>query len=104
FTGSVTVQGNVPSGYEIKAEGDIHIFGMVEASTLQAGGSIFISGGVSAQGKGRIEATKDIHALYLNEAHLQAGGAIYIRQTIMHSVCEAGEEVLCKDSKGQIVG
>lgn len=104
FTGSVIIRGNVPSGYEIKAEGDIHIFGMVEASLLEAGGSIHISGGVSSQKKGRIKANKDVHALYLNEAHVEAGGAIYIRQAIMHSVCEAGEEVLCKDSKGQIVG
>lgn len=39
FVGSIIIHGDVPSGYTVQARGDIKIYGMVEASTLIAGGA-----------------------------------------------------------------
>ncbi|MFB4162691.1 DUF342 domain-containing protein [Alteribacillus sp. JSM 102045] len=104
FTGNVKVRGNIPAGFEVKAKGDINVQGTVEGATLEAEGSIFIAAGVTAQNKGYIKAGKDVETTYLNEAKVQAGGSITVKQAIMHSDCEAGGSIYCNQSKGQVIG
>lgn len=104
FTGNVHIRGNIPSGFEVKAKGDIRVQGTVEGAYLEAEGSIYISSGVTAQNKGFIQAGKDIETTYLNEAKVRAGGTITVKQAIMHSNCEAGESVYCLQNKGLVVG
>ncbi len=36
FPGKIVIRGDVPTGFTIKAEGDISIFGLVEAATIIA--------------------------------------------------------------------
>src|SRR5699024_4134026 len=43
FIGSIIIRGDVPTGYQVKAGGDVKIFGLVEAAHIEAGGSIYIS-------------------------------------------------------------
>ncbi|WP_054859484.1 FapA family protein [Gracilibacillus sp. JCM 18860] len=44
FVGSVTIRGNVGTGYSVKAKGDLFISGLVEGGAfLQAGGEILLS-------------------------------------------------------------
>ncbi|SFP08276.1 DUF342 domain-containing protein [Salibacterium halotolerans] len=104
FTGNIMIRGNVPSGFELKAEGDIRVLGTVEAAVLEASGSIFINAGVNARNKGRINAGQNVHATYLNEADVSAGADIVVKQTIMHSRCTTGGTLICNQGRGQVVG
>ncbi|MFB5660541.1 DUF342 domain-containing protein [Alteribacillus sp. HJP-4] len=104
FTGNVTVKGNVLSGFSVKAEGDIRISGTVEGAFLEAGGSIHIGAGVTAQHKGSVTAGKDVVTTFINEAYVKAGGLIQVKQMIMHSYCESGDSIICNAGKGQVVG
>ncbi|SDH93378.1 DUF342 domain-containing protein [Alteribacillus bidgolensis] len=104
FTGNVQIRGHIPAGFEVKAKGDIRVQGTVEGAYLEAEGSIYISSGVTAQNKGFIQAGKDIETTYLNEANVQAGGTITVKQAIMHSNCEAGESIYCLQNRGLVVG
>ncbi|SDG98707.1 hypothetical protein SAMN05192534_101236 [Alteribacillus persepolensis] len=104
FTGNVEIRGNVPSGFEVKAKGDIRVRGTVEGAFIEAGGSVYIGEGISAQHKGYVEAGKDIQATYLNEAHVEAGDNIVVQETIMHSRCHAGGDIICLKGRGLVVG
>ncbi|MFD2626277.1 DUF342 domain-containing protein [Salibacterium salarium] len=104
FTGNVTIRGSVPSGFEIKAKGDIRVLGTVESAFLEAEGSVYVSSGVTAQQKGYIKAGQDIHTTYLNEANVYAGGNVYVKQAIMHSFCQAGVSIYCTKGRGRVVG
>jgi|SRR5690625_3601055 len=102
FTGTIIIRGDVPSGYTVKAEGDIKVFGMVEAATLISGGSIFISEGLAGQKKGCIRAEESIHLGYINQGEVMTGKDLYAENSIIHSVCTVKSHVYCQ--KGNIIG
>lgn len=102
FSGSVIIRGNVPAGYQVIADGDVQIYGLVEAGHIQAGGSVVISEGIAGLKKGSIEAAGDITIGYVNQAKLEAGGSIHVKNSIMHSECTAKEHVYCLS--GNIIG
>ncbi|WP_078554640.1 FapA family protein [Bacillus alkalicellulosilyticus] len=104
FIGSITIKGNVPTGFKVKADGDIRIYGTVEGADLEAGGSIFVSAGILGQGNGRIFANGDLHTKFVSQANIQVEGDIFVEQTILHSTCSAGGKVDCTKGKGIIVG
>lgn len=104
FVGNVVIRGNVPNGYKVTAKGDIRITGLVEGAVLQAGGSIEIQSGISAQKKGEIIAAHDLYSKFINNAKVNAGKNVYVTQSIMHSNVRAGDMVQCLGDKGLIVG
>lgn len=102
FIGNVTIRGNVPSDYVIKAGGDISIYGIVEGAHLEAGGSIFISGGIVGFTKATIHAEGDIIASYINQCQVKAGNNIEVTGSILHSSCQAKGNV--RLLTGSIIG
>ncbi|WP_146808946.1 MULTISPECIES: DUF342 domain-containing protein [Aneurinibacillus] len=104
FIGNVVVNGNVHPGFTIKAGGDIRIAGSVESATLEAKGTIEIRGGIIGHHKGTIHADVDVKAGFIQNATVKAENDIIVSQTIMHSNVSAGRDVICKATKGLIVG
>ncbi|NIK10814.1 DUF342 domain-containing protein [Alkalibacillus almallahensis] len=102
FNGSIVIKGDVPEGFALKARGDITIQGIVEASKIEAGGSVFIKEGISALGKGFVKATLDIFAGNVNQANLEAGRKVQVNNSILHSHVTSREQVICQ--KGHIIG
>nr|WP_275983854.1 FapA family protein [Paenibacillus hamazuiensis] len=104
FVGNVVIRGSVLPGFKIKAGGDIRITGGVEAAELEAGGSIEISAGILGQNKGLIKAGKNVKSSFIQDATVEAGDEIVVSQSIMHSHIRAGKNVICRGTKGLIVG
>ncbi|HHU20767.1 MAG TPA: DUF342 domain-containing protein [Bacilli bacterium] len=102
FVGSVVIRGNVPTGYRVEAEGDIHIYGLVEASYIKAGGNVTITEGVSGLKKAEIYADGDIKIGYINQAKVEAGQNVIAQNSIMHSECVAKQHIYCHS--GSIIG
>ncbi|MBT2681379.1 DUF342 domain-containing protein [Bacillus sp. ISL-35] len=102
FVGNIVIKGNVPSGYELKAGGDIIVDGLVEAANLQAGGNIVVKGGVAGAMKGRMTAGGNVFANYLNQANVKAGQDIIVKSSILHSKLTAAGSVDCQT--GTIIG
>lgn len=102
FVGSIVIKGDVPTGYTVKAAGNITIHGIVEAANIISGGSIYISEGLSGLRTGFIKADKDIYIGYINQGVANAGQSIYVENSIIHSECTAKEHILCQH--GNIIG
>lgn len=102
FIGNVVIRGNVPTGYEVVAGGDIKIYGLVEGAQLVAKGNIFITGGITGGNRGKIVAAGSIQANYLNQADIRAGQDVIINSSSLHSNVEAGGAILCNN--GHIIG
>ncbi|MEH7222584.1 FapA family protein [Bacillus sp. JJ1566] len=102
FIGNVTIRGNVPSDYVVKAGGDISIYGIVEGAQIQAGGSIYISSGIVGFAKASIRAEGDVIASYFNQCQVHAGKNIEATGSILHSVCFAKGNV--RSLTGSIIG
>lgn len=102
FVGNIAIRGNVPSGYELKAGGDIVVDGLVEAANLHAEGNIIIKGGVAGALKGKVTAGGNVLANYLNQANVKAGQDIIVRSSILHSKLTAAGNVDCRT--GTVIG
>ncbi|MDO9065225.1 MAG: FapA family protein [Sulfuricella sp.] len=120
FDGTVNVQGDVQAGMSIRATGDIHIDGTVEAATqgeatLEAGGDIVVHGGVighvdSGGGEShvsRIHCKGSFTARFVQNVHIFADDSIYIDDTAMQSELSAANQVVVGkegSGKGRIIG
>lgn len=120
FDGTVKVQGDVQAGMTIRATGDIHIAGTVEAATqgeatLEAGGNIVVQGGVigrvdSGDGEGdvsRIHCKGSFTARFVQNVQIFAEDSIYIDETAMQSELSAANQVVVGkegSGKGRIIG
>ncbi len=104
FVGNVNIRGSVPSGFKIKAKGDVRIHGSVEGAEIEAGGSIYINQGVVAQGKGLIKAHGDLHTSFINQGNIHVDGDVHVLQSILHSNVSAQKCVYCYRGRGNIVG
>ncbi|WP_066193806.1 DUF342 domain-containing protein [Gracilibacillus timonensis] len=102
FNGAVTITGNVPAGYQVKAKGDITIYGMVEASEITSGGNILIYNGIAGMEKAVITAEGSVEVSYINQAKITAGGDLRVKRDILHSFCTAGGSIFC--TSGSIIG
>lgn len=102
FSGSVVIRGDVPTGFTVKATGDIKIFGLVEAAQIIAEGSVFISEGIAGLKTGIIKAGEDVHIGYINQGIVTAGNSILVENSILHSECSAGLDIICQ--RGNIIG
>jgi uncharacterized protein (DUF342 family) len=72
FDGTVFVTGDVSSGSEIQATGDVIITGHLESSNITSGGNIMIKGGATCPVRGRFDAKGDVHARFLNGPTINA--------------------------------
>lgn len=102
FVGSVIIRGDVPTGFTVKAAGDIKIFGLVEAASIVAEGSIFISEGLAGLKSGTVQAGENVHIGYINQGIVRAQNSIHVDNSILHSECTATNDIICK--KGNIIG
>lgn len=103
FNGSVIIAGSVLSGFSVTATEDISIAGVVEGSTIQAGGNLLSSSGVQGGNKAFITAGKDITTKFIESAHVIAGGNI-ISDSILHSIVKCDGSLELVGRKGLIVG
>lgn len=120
FDGTVKVQGDVQAGMTIRATGDIHVAGTVEAATqgeatLEAGGDIVIQGGVigrvdSGDGESyvsRIHCKGSFTARFVQNVQIFAEDSIYVDDTAMQSELSAANQVVVGkegSGKGRIIG
>lgn len=118
FEGSVNIAGDVKSGMKIRVTGDLIIGGTVEAAEIHADGNITIRGGIIGHGEkapdgntrhdaAHLSAGGTITALFVENARIEAGDSIMIREVAKQSELVAGNHIIVGQQgsrKGHIVG
>jgi len=119
FDGSINVLGDVREGMTVKATGDIHVGGTVEAATLIAGGDVVIKGGIIGHAPAREQPgakTPNIasvrcggacSALFIENTNVEAGDSILVDQFVMQSELAALNQVVVGrpgTGSGRIIG
>jgi uncharacterized protein (DUF342 family) len=104
FNGTVIINGTVPDGFEVKADGDIVVFKIVESARLEAGRDIIIKGGIQGKGKGLVYAGRDLHAGYAQNARLEAEGNIYVDNFAINSYICTTKSLIMRNKKGAVIG
>lgn len=103
FNGSVKVKENVINGFQLKAEGDIEILGVVEGANIESLGDILIRKGVQGYNTGKISSKGNVVAKFIENSSISCRRDL-TAEAIMHSdvVCNGSVNVIGK--KGLLVG
>lgn len=119
FEGTVNVTEDVQAGMHIRATGDIHIGGTVEAAILEAGGNVVIEGGIIGHGDihhsddgksaiGKVKCGASFSARFVENAIIEAGDSIQVADFVMQSNLTAVNQILVGapggTGKGHIIG
>ena len=101
--GSVLVNGNVQTGYSIKAKGNVVINGVVEGAQVEAGGDIILARGMNGMGKGVLKAGGSIISKFFENSSIYSGSYVEA-DSILHSNVVAQTYIMVDGRKGFIVG
>lgn len=102
--GSVFISGNVLSGFEVRAEHDITVGGVVEAARLEAGGDITLQHGVQGGGKAELVAQGTIRAAFIQHAKVRARGPILVAGPLLHCISRSGDSIRVSGKNGAVCG
>lgn len=103
FEGNVIVKGNVRSGFEIIARGNIEVEGVVEGAVLIAGGQIILKRGIQGMNKGILKSGSNVITKFIENAHIEAEGFVQT-ESILHSNVMAKGEIIVQGKKGFVTG
>lgn len=104
FKGTLTVKGDVKSGFSVKSAGNLIIMGTVEDAELQAGGDITVIGGSVGSGKGLIAAAGSVFVRFAERLTISAHRDIIVEEYLLHCNARAGNAVRATEKQGIILG
>ncbi|MBE7413236.1 MAG: FapA family protein [Leptospiraceae bacterium] len=104
FPGTIIVDGSIVDDFRLKTKGSIVLKNSVGRVFLYAQGDIILSGGFMGKNGGVIESGSDIYAKFVEQGKLSATGSIFIQEASMHSELLAGESIVIKGGKGELIG
>ena len=100
--GALVVGRDIQSDTEVRATGDIDVGENIEDAIVESGGNITVVGGISCKEKCTIRVAGNLHARFVRNAHIDAGGDIYIDSEINQCVIRTRGSVIV--ANGRIVG
>jgi uncharacterized protein (DUF342 family) len=104
FVGSILVRGDVESDFVVEAEGDVEVWGNVEAAKIVAGGNVRVRGGIFGKDRGIVQAQGNLQAKVIENAAIEVGGDILVERAIVHSTVSAKGNVILRGNPGAIIG
>lgn len=104
FLGDIVIEGDVKSGFSVKAAGHISIKGTVEDAIVEAGDSVIIHAGFIGKGKGKIKAGGDVVVRHVRNQTIMARNNILIDGEVLDANLYAGNQMFVEIKKSWIVG
>ncbi len=104
FLGTVIVKGNVEDGFNIKASGNIEVYGTVGGCVLEADGDIIVSLGILGRDEAVIKSGKSIWAKFIQNSTVEAEDYIMITDGIMNSQVTCMHKILVQGKRASIIG
>jgi uncharacterized protein (DUF342 family) len=103
YQGNIHIAGNVKSGFQIYAKGDIIVEGVVEDAVLQSESQIIVKRGIHGMNRGVLKASGNVICKFIENATVIAGGYVETESIILSQV-SAASEVRVAGLKGFITG
>lgn len=103
FSGDVEIKGDVSRGMMIDAGGSVVISGHVSAASIVAGENVVLKGGMQGEGIGRIKAGGTVEGKFIESANVECGGDFKANYVLNCKLTAMGK-VLISGRKGAIIG
>lgn len=94
FEGDVAIGRNVLDLFKVKVTGSLRVGGAIEAAEVEAGHDLIVQGGIVQKEKGHCKTGGAIHAKYVTNARLDAGGDVVVRKELANSRVVSGGKVI----------
>ncbi|MCX7025562.1 MAG: FapA family protein [Spirochaetes bacterium] len=102
--GTLIIKGNIEDGFEVKAAGDIEVYGNVGRSTLVAEGDVIVHQGINGKSNAIIKAGRSVWARFIEMANIEAGEYVIASDGIVNSNVTANKKIICQGRRAYIVG
>ena len=103
FVGDVTIAGDICTGFNVKALGNITVNGVVEACRVEAGGDLILQKGVKGDNQAVIQAHRSLYAKYLESSNICVREDLYSECIINCCVFSDGS-IYADSGRGVIIG
>ena len=103
FTGDVHIKGDVREGFTVSATGSVTVDGLVEATTVEAGGDMLIGRGVVGDNRALLRSYGTVRVKYLENCVVYASRGIYA-DCIMNSQIFSDGLIDVTSGRGSIIG
>ena len=103
FNGAVIVRENALNGFQIKADGDVEVKGVVEGACIENTGDVIVRQGIQGYNRLTIKTRGNITTKFVENAIMESGKNI-TAEAIMHSKVISKENIVVIGKKGLIVG
>jgi uncharacterized protein (DUF342 family) len=103
FDGSVIIAGDVLPEFQIRAKGNVEVFGTVDDAVIEAGGDVIVQYGIFSKGFGHVTAKGDVRAKHCENVAISAR-RIHIASSAVNSTLNARELVEVLRNPGTLVG
>lgn len=103
FLGDVTIAGDICTGFNVKALGNITVHGVVESCNVEAGGDLTIQKGVKGDTQAVIQAHRSLYAKYLENSIVCVRQDLYSDCIINCDVYSDGS-IYVNSGRGMIIG
>ncbi len=102
--GSVVITGAVRPGFHVTARHDIEVQGVVEGSSLDAGGRVSIASGLIGDEETLVRAAGDVCIKYAQNARIECGGDVEILDADMGSTIDCSGHLRAITGRGRLCG
>ncbi|HEX29895.1 TPA: DUF342 domain-containing protein [Candidatus Poribacteria bacterium] len=102
FEGDLIVTGNVRDGVSICVNGNVEVYGMVEAAIIRAYGDIIVHGGLP--GRAYLDSGGSVIIHYANNSSIVSTGNIFIKTGATHCMLTADNEISLDPERGLLSG
>ncbi|MBD5147976.1 MAG: DUF342 domain-containing protein [Oscillibacter sp.] len=103
YLGDIHIHGDVCSGFTVRAMGSITVDGVVEASSVEAGGDLIVAKGVQGNDQAVIRSQRNVFVKYLENCSVYARGNLQADCIINCEVYSDGD-VQVRSGRGTIIG
>ncbi|HEY5799506.1 MAG TPA: FapA family protein [Burkholderiaceae bacterium] len=113
FDGTIHVSGDIKAGMIVKVAGDVIVEGTLEAAEVVAGGNVAVAGGIIGRTDARPGATLlpadtarinckgSVKALFIENAHVEAGDSILIERSVRQCELIALNDIIVGDGESK---
>jgi uncharacterized protein (DUF342 family) len=101
---SVTVSGDVKSGFSIECGGDLQVHGTIEDATVRVGGNLLCRYGFIGQGKGLVDAKGDVNLSFMKNQTVRARGSVLIAKEALNCTILSRKQVTVSGNPLSVAG
>ena len=104
FLGTVIVKGNVDDGFNVKASGNIEVYGTVGNSQIEADGDIIVSLGIMGRDEGTIKCGRSLWAKFIQNTKVDVEENVIVADGIINSNVTCNKRIILQGKRAAIIG